>query len=77
MDQFELPEEKIIKLYENHSLCKQFHGEFKSDLDLKRLPSGKFATNDLGHGPWLLCVQYFIAHRSTRVAWRLFANPPS
>lgn len=25
----------------------QFHSEIKTDLDLGRLPSGKFATNDL------------------------------
>ncbi len=42
-----LPEQKIIKLYENHGLSEQFHSEFKSDLDLERLPSGKFSTNAL------------------------------
>jgi hypothetical protein len=25
--------------------CEQFHAEFKSDLDLTRLPSGKFDNN--------------------------------
>lgn len=39
--------EKIIVLYENHGLSEQFHSEFKTDLDLERLPSGKFATNAL------------------------------
>lgn len=43
----ELPEEEVIKLYEGHGLCEQFHSEFKSDLDIERLPSGKFATNAL------------------------------
>jgi hypothetical protein len=43
----DLPAEKIIKLYENHGLSEQFHSEFKTDLDLERLPSGKFATNAL------------------------------
>jgi hypothetical protein len=43
----ELPPQKIIKLYENHGLSEQFHSEFKSDLDLERLPSGKFNTNAL------------------------------
>lgn len=43
----ELPAEKIIKLYENHGLSEQFHSEIKTDLDLERLPSGKFATNSL------------------------------
>ena len=40
-----LAEEKIISLYKNHALSEQFHSEFKTDLDLERLPSGKFATN--------------------------------
>lgn len=43
----DLPPQKIIKLYENHGLSEQFHSEFKSDLDLERLPSGKFNTNAL------------------------------
>lgn len=43
----DLPEEKIIGLYQHHCLSEQFHSEFKSDLDLERLPSGKFATNGL------------------------------
>lgn len=43
----DLPAQKIIALYENHGLSEQFHSEFKSDLDLERLPSGKFATNAL------------------------------
>ena len=30
-----------------HGTHEQFHSEFKTDLDLERLPSGKFATNDL------------------------------
>ena len=43
----ELPEEHIIALYEGHAICEQYHSEFKSDLDIERLPSGKFATNAL------------------------------
>ncbi len=42
-----LPEEQIIKLYRDHATSEQFHSEFKTDLDLERLPSGKFATNNL------------------------------
>ncbi len=37
----------IIKLYCDHATSEQFHSEFKTDLDLERLPSGKFDTNDL------------------------------
>ena len=35
----------IIALYHEHGTMEQFHSEIKSELDLERLPSGKFATN--------------------------------
>lgn len=41
------PAEQIIRLYSDHGTSEQFHSEFKTDLDLERLPSGKFATNAL------------------------------
>jgi len=37
----------IIDLYHKHGECEQFHSEFKSDMDVERLPSGKFDTNCL------------------------------
>lgn len=37
----------LIALYELHGTHEQFHSEFKTDLDLERLPSGKFDTNAL------------------------------
>jgi hypothetical protein len=37
----------VIRLYEDHGTSEQFHSEIKSDMDLERLPSGKFATNAL------------------------------
>jgi hypothetical protein len=37
----------IIALYADHGTHEQFHAEFKTDLDLQRLPSGKFDTNYL------------------------------
>lgn len=43
----DLPIEQIVRLYQGHGTHEQFHSEFKTDLDLERLPSGKFATNDL------------------------------
>ena len=43
----DLPENQIIRLYEDHGTSEQFHSEIKSDMDLERLPSGKFATNAL------------------------------
>ncbi len=39
--------QQIIELYADHGTHEQFHAEFKTDLDLTRLPSGKFATNAL------------------------------
>ena len=37
----------IIALYADHGTHEQLHSEFKTDLDLTRLPSGKFDTNYL------------------------------
>ena len=37
--------EEIQALYHAHGTSEQFHSELKTDLDLERLPSGKFATN--------------------------------
>lgn len=34
-------------LHAQHGTHEQFHAEFKTDLDLTRLPSGKFDTNAL------------------------------
>jgi hypothetical protein len=39
--------DQIIEIYKNHGTSEQFHSEIKSDMDLERLPSGKFATNAL------------------------------
>ena len=43
----DLPIKQVIGLYEDHGTSEQFHSEIKSDLDMERLPSGKFATNAL------------------------------
>lgn len=37
----------MVALYRNHATSEQTHSEFNSNLDLERLPSGKFDTNDL------------------------------
>lgn len=42
-----LDADKIIALYADHGTHEQFHAEFKTDLDLTRLPSGKLDTNAL------------------------------
>ena len=41
-----LPAAEVIEHYRYHGTHEQFHSEIKTDLDLERLPSGKFATND-------------------------------
>jgi hypothetical protein len=42
-----LPPQDVIELYQDHGTCEQFHSEIKTDMDLERLPSGKFETNAL------------------------------
>ncbi len=42
-----LSDDEIIRLYHAHGECEQYHSEIKSDMDIERLPSGKFATNEL------------------------------
>jgi len=54
----DLPDEKVIRLYEDHATSEQFHSEIKSDMDVERLPSGKFATNALILA--LTCLAYNI-----------------
>ncbi len=43
----DIKESEVIELYADHATSEQFHSEFKTDLDIERLPSGKFATNAL------------------------------
>jgi hypothetical protein len=37
----------VVELYCGHGTCEQFHSELKTDMDLERLPSGKFQANAL------------------------------
>lgn len=41
---YESPE-RVIGLYHDHGTSEQFHSELKSDMNIERLPSGKFAVN--------------------------------
>ena len=43
----DLPEhaQTVIDLYHAHGTSEQFHSELKTDMDVERLPSGKFQTN--------------------------------
>ena len=47
LEQRQFNAQALITLYEGHGEHEQFHSEFKTDLDLQRLPSGKFDTNAL------------------------------
>lgn len=42
-----MTDEEVISHYHAHGECEQFHSEIKTDMDVERLPSGKFATNGL------------------------------
>ena len=39
------PDTEIIALYRGHATCEPSHSEFKTDLELERLPCGNFDTN--------------------------------
>lgn len=41
------PDDTIIELYHAHGEMEQYHSEIKTDMDVERLPSGKFDTNRL------------------------------
>ncbi len=47
LDSRQFDAKAVIALYADHGTHEQFHCEFKTDLDLERLPSGKFDTNYL------------------------------
>jgi Transposase DDE domain group 1 len=53
--------EDVIALYADHGTHEQFHSEFKTDLDLQRLPSGKFDTN------YLVCALAAVAMNILRL----------
>lgn len=40
-------DDEIINGYHAHGECEQYHSEIKTDMDVERLPSGKFETNEL------------------------------
>jgi hypothetical protein len=39
------PPETVIDLYHKHGTSEQFHSELKTDMNIERLPSGKFKVN--------------------------------
>jgi len=42
-----LEAKEVIELYHQHGTSEQYHSELKTDMDVERLPSGKFETNCL------------------------------
>jgi len=40
-------DDEVISLYHAHGESEQYHSEIKTDMDVERLPSGKFDTNEL------------------------------
>ena len=60
----------IIALYCDHATHEQFHAEFKSDMDLERLPSGKFDTN------YLVCRFAAVAMNLLRLIGQNTLNEP-
>ena len=40
-------DDAVIKGYHAHGECEQYHSEIKTNMDVERLPSGKFETNEL------------------------------
>ena len=61
---------EIIALYCDHATHEQFHSEFKTDMDLQRLPSGKFDTN------YLVCQLAAVAMNLLRLIGQNTLNEP-
>jgi hypothetical protein len=41
----EFEAEQVLQLYRKRGTSEQHHGEFKTEMDMERLPSGKFTVN--------------------------------
>lgn len=52
---------QIIALYADHGTHEQFHSELKTDMNLERLPSGKFNANDA------VCSLAVLAYNALRI----------
>lgn len=62
--------QEVIALYRDHATHEQFHAEFKTDMDLQRLPSGKFDTN------YLVCQLAAVAMNLLRLIGQYTLNEP-
>jgi hypothetical protein len=63
--------EQVIALYADHGTHEQFHSEFKTDMDLNRLPSGKFDTN------YLVCALATVAMNLLRLVGQHSLHTPN
>jgi hypothetical protein len=61
----------VIALYADHGTHEQFHSEFKTDMDLERLPSGKFDTN------YLVCALAALAMNILRLIGQAGLHGPN
>lgn len=61
---------EVITLYCDHATHEQFHSEFKTDMDLERLPSGKFDLN------YLVCQLAAVAMNLLRLIGQNTLNEP-
>lgn len=52
---------QVIELYADHGTHEQFHSELKTDMNLERLPSGKFNANDA------VCSLAVLAYNALRI----------
>ncbi len=52
---------EVIDLYADHGTHEQFHSELKTDMNLERLPSGKFNANDA------VCALAVLAYNALRI----------
>jgi hypothetical protein len=62
--------EQVIALYADHGTHEQFQSEFKTDMDLVRLPSGKFDTN------YLVCALAAVATSLLRLVGQHTLHEP-
>jgi len=50
----ELPEDEVLKIYRDRGISEQYRAEFKTEMDMERLPSGKFVVNNAFLLLWML-----------------------
>jgi hypothetical protein len=62
--------QEVIALYCDHATHEQLHSKFKTDMDLERLPSGKFDTN------YLVCQLAALAMNLLRLIGQNTLNEP-